>query len=42
MQTAEPIYTRKYTDRLVKIIYRTYVKAYLEHVAANTTYINDE
>ena len=29
IQTAEPVYTRVYTDRLVKILYITYDKSYL-------------
>ena len=37
IQTAEPVSTRKANDRLVKILNGTYVKEYLEQVAANAT-----
>ena len=40
MQTEEPVSSREYTDRLVKIIDSAYVKAYLEQVAANSTQLN--
>ena len=35
MKNAEPVATRESTERLVKILNRTYSKAYLEQVAAN-------
>ena len=40
MNTTEPVSTREATDRLVKILYSTYVNEYLEYVAANVTLIN--
>ena len=33
MNTAKPVSTREATERLVKILYSTYAKAYLEKVA---------
>ena len=37
MQTLEPVYTRGDTERLVKILERTYVNSYLEQVSTNST-----
>ena len=42
IQTKEPVYTRGDTERLVKIIDITYVKADLEHVAAKSSQPNAE
>ena len=42
MKTSEPFSTREATDRLVKIIDSTYVKADLKQVANNTTHMNAE
>ena len=42
MQTAEPVSTRDATERLVKILDITYVKADLEYVAAKATKMNSE
>ena len=40
MQTAKPVYTREYTERLVKILYSTYTKSYIEQVSSNETQMN--
>ena len=42
MQTAEPYSVREATDRFVKILDSTYAKAYLNHIANNTTQLNAE
>ena len=42
MQTAEPVSTREATDRSVKILDSTYVKANLTQVYNNTTQTNAE
>ena len=42
MQTAEPVSTREATDRSVKILDSTYVKANLTQVSNNTTQTNAE
>ena len=42
MQTAEPDTTIEATERLVKILDSTYVKANLKQVADNATHMNDE
>ena len=40
MQTVKPVYTREYTERLVKILYSTYKKSYIEQVSSNETQMN--
>ena len=40
MQTVKPVYTREYTERLVKILYSTYTKSYIEQVSSNETQMN--
>ena len=42
MQAAEPAYTIEATERMVKILDSTYVKAYLKQVANNATQMNYE
>ena len=42
MQTSEPASTREATERLVKIINSTYVKAELNQLADNSTQMNAE
>ena len=42
MQAAEPAYTIEATERMVKILDSTYVKAYLKQVANNATQLNSE
>ena len=42
MHNSEPASTGYANERLVKILNSTYVKADIEQVAANTTYINAE
>ena len=42
LKTAEPFSTRKSTERLVKIIVSTYVKANIKRVADNATQLNAE
>ena len=42
MQTAEPVYTMEATDRMVKILDSTCVKANLEHVTDNVTHLKSE
>ena len=42
MQAAELVSTRESTERLMKILEDTYVKAELEHLSDNETQINDE
>ena len=42
MHTAEPVSTRESTQRLVKIIYSTYVKANIEQVADTANHLNIE
>ena len=42
MQTAEPVYTRETTEKLVKILYSTYVKAVLYQVANTVTHMDSE
>ena len=41
MQTAEPASTQESTDQMVKVLYSTYGKAYLEQVV-NTSQMNAE
>ena len=41
-QTAEPASTREATERIVNILYDTYVKAYLKQVADNANQLNAE
>ena len=40
INNAEPVYTREYTDRMVKILKSNYSKEYLEQVSTNTTQLN--
>ena len=40
MQTAEPYFTQKATEQMVKILNSTYAKEYLKKVANNTTHMN--
>ena len=42
IQTAEPVYTRGYTEKLVKILNRNYATVDFEQVTANTTQLNTE
>ena len=42
MRLEEPVSTRESTERLMKILEDTYVKAELEHLSDNETQINDE
>ena len=42
IQVEEPVSTREATERLVRILDSTYVKADLEHVATNKTQLNAE
>ena len=42
IQTAEPLYTRKFTERLVKILEGIYEKSDLEHIANNKIWLNAE
>ena len=42
MQTAEPYCTWEATELMVKILYSTYAKAYLEQVVANSIQMNSE
>ena len=42
MHTAEPVSTKESTQRLVKIIYSTYVKANIEQVADTANHLNIE
>ena len=42
MQTAEPVSTMRSNERLVKILYISYSKAYLEQVATNTNQLNSK
>ena len=42
MHTSEPVSTREATERIVKIIESSYVKAHLEHVASDATHINGD
>ena len=42
MQTAEPASTEEATEKMVKTLDSTYVKAYLKQVANNTTQMNAE
>ena len=42
MQTEEPVSTREYTERLVKILDSTYVKSNLKQVANSATQLNSE
>ena len=42
MQTAEPVYKMEATDRMVKILDSTCVKANLEHVTDNVTHLKSE
>ena len=42
MQTAEPVSTREVTERLIKILKITYVKANFKQVANNENQLNSE
>ena len=42
IQTAYPVSTRDYTERMVKMFESNYAKAELEQLAANTTHMNAE
>ena len=42
MQTAEPVSTMEATEMFLNFLDSTYVKAYLEQVAANAVQINAE
>ena len=42
MQTAKPVSTKEATEIIVKNLDRTYIKAYIEHVASNAVQLNAE
>ena len=42
IQTAEPVYTMKATESLVRILDSIYAKPDLEQVAVNETHLNSE
>ena len=42
MQTAEPASNQAATEQMVKILYSTYVKAYLKQVSDNASHVNSE
>ena len=42
IQTEEPVYTRKSTERIVKITDIKYAKTYLKQVIVNATHTNDD
>ena len=42
IKTAEPVSTREYTERLVKILDSTYLKAYIQQLSDNATHLDYE